>query len=124
MRHRNKKNSLSRTSSHRKSMFSNMGCSLIMHKRIKTTVAKAKALRMYIEPLLTKSKNDTTHYDSVLTLLQEILNSNEDLNIIYNHDFKPEAPSMSINKGTNYFDMANNKNNVNPAYRKAPVTHK
>jgi len=58
------------------------------------------------------SKEDTSHYDSVLTLLQEILNSNEDLNVIYNHDFKPEPPAISINKGTNYFDMANNKNNV------------
>ena len=61
MRHRNKNKSLSRTSSHRKAMLSNMACSLLMHKRIKTTLAKAKALRVYIEPLITKSKQDTTH---------------------------------------------------------------
>ncbi|WP_270517098.1 50S ribosomal protein L17 [Sanguibacteroides sp. AM78-02pH3A] len=61
MRHKKKFNHLSRTSAHRKALLSNMACSLILHKRIKTTVAKAKALKMYVEPLLTKSKNDTTH---------------------------------------------------------------
>lgn len=61
MRHGKKFNHLGRTAPHRKAMLSNMACSLIEHKRINTTVAKAKALRVYIEPLLTKSKNDTTH---------------------------------------------------------------
>lgn len=61
MRHNKKINHLGRTSSHRHALLSNMACSLILHKRIKTTVAKAKALKMYVEPLLTKSKNDTTH---------------------------------------------------------------
>jgi len=61
MRHGKKFNHLSRKSAHRKAMLSNMACSLIEHKRIKTTLAKAKALRVYIEPLITKSKNDTTH---------------------------------------------------------------
>jgi large subunit ribosomal protein L17 len=61
MRHGKKVNHLGRTASHRKAMLSNMAASLIMHKRISTTVAKAKALRKYVEPLLTKSKNDTTH---------------------------------------------------------------
>ena len=61
MRHGKKINHLGRTAPHRKAMLSNMACSLIEHKRINTTVAKAKALRVYIEPLLTKSKNDTTH---------------------------------------------------------------
>ncbi|MBS1549341.1 MAG: 50S ribosomal protein L17 [Bacteroidetes bacterium] len=61
MRHGKKINHLGRTASHRKAMLSNMACSLILHKRINTTVAKAKALRVYIEPLLTKSKEDTTH---------------------------------------------------------------
>lgn len=61
MRHRKKFNHLSRTSSHRKAMLSNMAASLIMHKRIRTTVAKAKALRVYVEPLITRSKEDTTH---------------------------------------------------------------
>lgn len=61
MRHRKKVNHLGRTSSHRKAMLANMAASLIMHKRISTTTAKAKALRIYVEPLLTKAKDDTTH---------------------------------------------------------------
>jgi len=61
MRHRKKINHLSRKSAHRKAMLANMATSLIMHKRINTTLAKAKALRVYIEPLITKSKEDTTH---------------------------------------------------------------
>jgi large subunit ribosomal protein L17 len=61
MRHGKRFNHLSRTSSHRKAMLANMASSLIIHKRIKTTVAKAKALRVYIEPLITKSKTDSTH---------------------------------------------------------------
>ncbi len=61
MRHGKKVNHLGRTASHRKAMLSNMASSLILHKRINTTVAKAKALRTFVEPLLTKSKDDTTH---------------------------------------------------------------
>ena len=61
MRHGKKFNHLGRKAAHRKAMLSNMACSLIEHKRIKTTLAKAKALRVYIEPLITKSKKDTTH---------------------------------------------------------------
>lgn len=61
MRHQKKINHLGRKSAHRKAMLSNMAASLIIHKRIHTTVAKAKALRIYVEPLLTKSKDDTTH---------------------------------------------------------------
>jgi large subunit ribosomal protein L17 len=61
MRHGRKINHLGRTTAHRHAMLSNMSSSLILHKRITTTVAKAKALRKYIEPLLTKSKDDTTH---------------------------------------------------------------
>jgi len=61
MRHGNKVNNLGRKSSHRKAMLSNMACSLIQHKRINTTIAKAKALRGFVEPLLTKSKSDSTH---------------------------------------------------------------
>jgi len=61
MRHGKKVNHLGRTSSHRKAMMSNMAASLILHKRINTTLAKAKALRTYVEPLITKSKEDTTH---------------------------------------------------------------
>lgn len=61
MRHNKKINHLGRQASHRKAMMANMASSLIVHKRINTTVAKAKALRMYVEPLITKSKEDTTH---------------------------------------------------------------
>jgi large subunit ribosomal protein L17 len=61
MRHGKKFNHLGRKTAHRKAMLSNMACSLIEHKRINTTVAKAKALRQYVEPLITKSKDDTTH---------------------------------------------------------------
>jgi large subunit ribosomal protein L17 len=61
MRHGKKFNHLGRTTSHRKAMLANMACSLIEHKRINTTVAKAKAIRTFIEPLITKSKADTTH---------------------------------------------------------------
>jgi large subunit ribosomal protein L17 len=61
MRHGKKINHLGRKSAHRAAMLSNMASSLIIHKRISTTVAKAKALRKYVEPLLTKSKDDTTH---------------------------------------------------------------
>src|SRR6187455_3769252 len=61
MRHGKKLNHLGRQKSHRDAMMSNMAASLILHKRINTTVSKAKALRVYVEPLLTKSKSDTTH---------------------------------------------------------------
>jgi len=61
MRHGDKINNLSRTASHRKAMLKNMACSLIQHKSINTTTAKAKALRKFVEPLITKSKNDTQH---------------------------------------------------------------
>lgn len=61
MRHGKKINHLGRKTAHRKAMLANMACSLIEHKRINTTVAKAKALRVFVEPLITKSKDDTTH---------------------------------------------------------------
>ncbi len=61
MRHGKKFNHLSRKTAHRKAMLANMACSLIEHKRINTTIAKAKALRQYVEPLITKSKEDSTH---------------------------------------------------------------
>jgi len=61
MRHGKKFNHLSRQTGHRKAMLANMACSLIEHKRINTTVAKAKALKQFVEPLITKSKEDTTH---------------------------------------------------------------
>ena len=61
MRHGKKVNHLGRQTAHRKAMLANMACSLIEHKRINTTVAKAKALKQFVEPLITKSKEDTTH---------------------------------------------------------------
>ena len=61
MNHKKKFNHLSRTSAHRKALLSNLAVSLILHKRISTTVAKAKALKMYVEPLITKSKNDNSN---------------------------------------------------------------
>ncbi|MDC8005553.1 50S ribosomal protein L17 [Aureisphaera galaxeae] len=61
MRHGKKFNHLGRKAAHRKAMLANMACSLIEHKRINTTVAKAKALKKFVEPLVTKSKEDTTH---------------------------------------------------------------
>jgi len=61
MRHGDKINNLGRTTAHRKALLSNLACQLIQHKRINTTLAKAKALRGYIEPLITKSKTDNTH---------------------------------------------------------------
>ena len=83
MRHGKRFNHLGRTAPHRKSMLSNMATSLIMNKRITTTVAKAKALRKYVEPILTKAKDDTTHSrrvvfsylndkNSVITLFDEV----------------------------------------------------
>ena len=61
MRHGNKINHLGRKTSHRKAMLQNMACSLIEHKRISTTIAKAKTLRVFVEPILTKAKTDSTH---------------------------------------------------------------
>jgi len=66
MRHGKKINHLSRKSAHRKAMLANMATSLILYKRIETTLAKAKALRTYIEPLITRSKEDTTHSRRVI----------------------------------------------------------
>lgn len=71
MRHGKRFNHLSRKAPHRKSMLSNMASSLILHKKIETTLAKAKALRKFVEPLLTKSKSDTTHSRrSVFSILE------------------------------------------------------
>lgn len=66
MRHGDKVNNLGRTASHRKALLKNMSCSLIQHKRINTTLAKAKALRKHIEPILTKAKDNTTHSRRVI----------------------------------------------------------
>ena len=66
MRHGDKINNLGRTASHRRALLSNMACELIAHKRIVTTLAKAKALRTYVEPLITKGKENTTHQRRVV----------------------------------------------------------
>src|SRR3569832_916385 len=80
MRHGKKVNHLGRTDSHRKAMLANMATSLITHKRITTTLAKAKALRVYVEPLLTKSKSDTTHSRrTVFSYLQD----KDTLNVLF-----------------------------------------
>lgn len=72
MRHGDKINNLGRTASHRAALLSNMTCQLIMHKRIVTTLAKAKALRKYAEPLITKGKENTTHQRrTVFSYLQD-----------------------------------------------------
>jgi large subunit ribosomal protein L17 len=72
MRHGVKLNHLSRTSAHRKALLSNLACELIRHKRINTTIAKAKALRVYVEPLLTRAKTDSTHNRRIVfSYLQE-----------------------------------------------------
>ena len=71
MRHGNKNNALGRRKAHRDALMSNMAISLIEHKRIETTLAKARALRIYVEPLITKSKEDSTHSRrTVFSLLQ------------------------------------------------------
>src|SRR5688572_29448245 len=66
MRHGDKINNLSRTASHRRALLSNLACQLIEHKKIVTTLAKAKALRTYVEPLITKAKENTTHQHRVV----------------------------------------------------------
>lgn len=66
MRHGDKINNLSRTASHRKALLSNLACQLFQHKRITTTLAKAKALRPYVEPLITKAKENTTHQRRII----------------------------------------------------------
>ena len=83
MRHGKKFNHLGRTSSHRAAMLSNMASSLILHKRINTTVAKAKALRKSVEPLITKAKNDTTHSRRVaFSYLQDKTSVTELFNVV------------------------------------------
>ena len=80
MRHGKKFNHLGRTTAHRKAMLANMASSLIENKRISTTVAKAKALRKYVEPLITKSKEDTTHSRRVVF---SYLQSKESVKVLF-----------------------------------------
>jgi large subunit ribosomal protein L17 len=92
MRHGNKVNNLGRKSAHRKAMLSNMASSLIQHKRINTTVAKAKALRGYVEPLLTKAKTDSTH--SRRTVFSYLQNKE-----VVSELFRDVAPKIATRNG-------------------------
>jgi large subunit ribosomal protein L17 len=92
MRHGKKINHLGRKSAHRKAMISNMACSLLLHKRINTTVAKAKALRVYVEPLITKSKSDSTH--SRRTVFAELQNKE-----VVTELFREIAPKIANRNG-------------------------
>ena len=92
MRHRKSINHLGRTSAHRKSMLANMATSLILHKRIKTTVSKAKALRTFVEPLITKSKEDSTHSRRV------VFSSLQDKNAV-SELFREVAPKVGDRPG-------------------------
>ena len=92
MRHGCKVNHLSRTHAHRVAMLSNMATSLIMHKRIETTVAKAKALRVYVEPIINRSKEDTTHNRRIVF---SYLHSKEAVNEL----FREIAPKVANRPG-------------------------
>jgi large subunit ribosomal protein L17 len=92
MRHGKKNNHLSRNKGHRKSLLSNIACSLIEHKSISTTWAKAKALRVYVEPLLTKSKTDSTH--SRRTVFSYLQNKE-----VVSELFRDVAPKIATRNG-------------------------
>jgi len=92
MRHGKKNNHLGRKTAHRKAMLSNMACSLLLHKRINTTVAKAKALRVYVEPIITKSKTDSTH--SRRNVFSELQNKE-----IVSELFRDIAPKVANRNG-------------------------
>jgi large subunit ribosomal protein L17 len=89
MRHGNKNNALGRKKAHRDALLSNLAVSLIEHKRIETTLAKARALRIYVEPLITKSKEDSTHSRrTVFSLLQ-----NKEATAVLFRDVAPKVAS-------------------------------
>ena len=92
MRHGNKNNALGRKKAHRDALLSNMAISLIEHKRIETTLAKARALRRYVEPLITKSKEDTTH--SRRTVFSELQNKEATAAL-----FRDVAPKVATRPG-------------------------
>ncbi len=131
MRHGKKFNHLGRTDSHRAAMLSNMASSLIMHKRVNTTVAKAKALRLYVEPLLTKSKTDTTHNrrivfsylqdkDSVTVLFREVATKIAERNGGYTRIIKTgtrfgDAAEMCFIELVDYNEIYNPKGEVKKA---------
>ena len=92
MRHNKQINHLGRKSGHRKATLANMASALIEHKRISTTVAKAKALKMYVEPLITKSKEDTTHSRRVVFSYLKDTNATAEL-------FRTIAPKVANRPG-------------------------
>ena len=92
MRHNKSVNHLGRKSGHRKALLSNMACSLILNKRIITTVAKAKALKTYVEPLITKSKEDTTHSRRIVFSYLKDKNATAEL-------FRTIAPTVANRPG-------------------------
>ena len=95
MRHGKKNNHLGRTTSHRKAMLANMASSLIKHKRISTTLAKAKVLRGYVEPLITKSKTDTTHSRRIVF---SYLQDKEAIKTLFGEIAESNAPSPMPNR--------------------------
>ncbi len=108
MRHGKRINHLGRTATHRKAMLSNLASSLFLHKRINTTLAKAKALRQYVEPLITKAKNDTTHTRRVVF---SYLQDKESLKALYNEVVdrvgeRPGGYTRIIKLGTRLGDNA------------------
>jgi large subunit ribosomal protein L17 len=108
MRHGKKDNHLGRTASHRRAMLSNMASSLILHKRIETTLAKAKELRKYVEPLLTRSKDDSTHSRRVVF---SYLNDKESVKELFNVVSdkiadRPGGYTRIIKLGTRFGDAA------------------
>ena len=108
MRHNKKFNHLSRTAPHRAAMLSNMACSLIKHKRITTTLAKAKALKQYVEPLITRCKSDTTTSRRVVF---RYLQDKESINILFGEvaqkvGDRPGGYTRIIKLGTRQGDAA------------------
>ena len=108
MRHRKKFNHLGRKKGHRMSMLANMSSSLIIHKRINTTLAKAKALKRFIEPLITKSKSDTTHNRRIVFSRIKQKNAISELfrNIAVKVGDRPGGYTRIIKKGFRYGDSA------------------
>lgn len=108
MRHNNSVNKLGRTSSHRKAMMSNMASSLILHKRIQTTVAKAKALRPYVEKLITKSREDNTHSRRIVfSHLQNKYSTKELFTVVADKiASRPGGYTRILKSGTRYGDNA------------------
>ena len=108
MRHNKKFNHLGRTADHRAAMLSNLACSLIEHKRITTTLAKAKALKKYVEPLITKAKNDTTNSRRVVFRYLQNKEAIKELfgNVVTKVGDRPGGYTRVIKLGTRQGDAA------------------